>query len=250
MAKKFKPTSTPSNQQLWLYGKHPVSSALKNKQRKIFRLLLTRDNEEWLNQQNILKHNFKVELVSKDEIEKTIGGDPLHQGIAALCAPLMTQNLEDFPITNTTTFAILDQVTDPHNVGAILRSAAAFNISALITPQRHSASQTAILAKSASGALELVPLIEVTNLSRAIDFLKKQNVWCIGLSEHGKRSFDQVDLKGPIAIVLGSEGSGLRRLVAEHCDELVHLKTSMQFSTLNVSNAAALCFWENFKVKF
>jgi 23S rRNA (guanosine2251-2'-O)-methyltransferase len=143
----------------------------------------------------------------------------------------------------------LDQVSDPHNVGAILRSAAVFGAKALILTDRNAPSESGVLAKSASGALEIVPLIRVTNLAHTIKDLKDIGFWCVGFAETGTTTLDQIDLKGKIALVMGAEGDGMRRLTKDLCDFTVSLPTAASFSALNVSNAAAIALYETFKIQ-
>ncbi len=142
---------------------------------------------------------------------------------------------------------VLDQVTDPHNVGAILRTSAAFGVKVLVMQDRHSPSETGVLAKAASGALELVPIIRIPNLASAIQALQGFCFWTVGFAEKESKSIHTIDLKGKIALIMGAEGDGMRRLTKEQCDFSAYLPTVSAFSTLNVSNAAAIALYETYK---
>lgn len=172
----------------------------------------------------------------------------VHQGLAALVDPLpmvdLAELLEDLPPDAPTRLLLLDQVTDPQNVGAILRSAAALGAAGVILTERHAAPESGSLAKAASGALDVLPLVRVVNLSRAIEALKQAGFWCLGLAAEGEMTLAEAKPTGRIALVLGAEGTGLRRLTREHCDQLVRLPTQGPIDQLNVSNAAAIALYE------
>lgn len=231
----------------WIYGTHAVMAALNNPQRHCHRLC-TLDN---LGSSQYEKH-LRVEQVDQRFFKNLFGDHAVHQGIALEVEPLPSLDiyeiLDSVKEEPSVLFAMLDQVTDPHNVGAILRSAATFGIKALIVPE-HSTPTLAspVLAKTASGALEHVPMIEIVNLNKTIEALKKNDFWIIGLDEEGQKTIAQEDLKGRYVLVIGAEGKGLRRLVCESCDLLLKLPTSPDFTTLNVSNAAAIAFYEFYR---
>ncbi len=235
------------HQSVWLYGHYPVLAALANPDRKLERLLATRDVAE--------RHaadfaaaglSAKPEILSREDLTQRLPAGAVHQGIAALVAPLEETQLEDV-LARCGEHALvlaLDQVTDPHNVGAILRSAAAFGVAGLVVTERHAPADTGVLAKAASGALEIVPLMRATNLARTLDQLKEAGFWLYGLDERGDAGIGGLDLAGRACIVLGAEGEGLRRLTAEKCDRLVTIPTEARLAALNVSNAAAIAAYE------
>ncbi len=242
---------------LWLYGVHAALAALANHERRIERLVLTDDAGRALEGriEKITATRARdgarplpaPEIKSRQEIEGMIGKGAVHQGIALLALPLPDVFLEDVLDATEGTEAVLvvlDQVTDPQNIGAILRSSAAFGARAVIVPGRGAPRPTGALAKAASGALEFVPLIEVTNLSAALDALKARGFWCAGLDSRASQSLGEADLSGRLALVLGSEGKGLRRLVGERCDLLVRVAISDRVESLNVSAAAAIALYE------
>lgn len=236
-----------------LYGIHAVAAAWTNPARKIRDLFVTEAGLEALDSafDKASKDELdrpEPQLVEKDDLDKLLPPGAVHQGVALSCAPLPEVQIEDICIAAandpTATVVVLDQVTDPHNVGAVLRSAAAFGAKAVIVQDRHAPPVTGTLAKTASGAVEVVPLVRVTNLARAIDDLKAAGFWTVALAESGARNLHQVDLTGRSALVMGSEGEGIRRLTGERCDEIVRLPTGGPIGSLNVSNAAAVALYE------
>ena len=231
----------------WLYGIHAVKAAAMNPKRVIHKIA-TLDEKLYTQGRHDLPSTQKVrvEIVDKGFFQKTFAPNTVHQNIAALVEPLPTLHIEDLckdPAPKQV-IAILDQVTDPHNIGAILRSAAAFNIKALILTHTHSPQQFGTIAKAASGAFERVPLVFVTNLARSMEMLKKNGFWCIGMDGTGKDFLTNITGYDKMALVFGSEGQGMRRLTATHCDIIAKIPTCSEFSTLNVSTAAAISFYE------
>lgn len=227
----------------WLYGLHAVAAALRNPDRRPERLLATPNAAERLKKDC---PQARPEVVDRAAIEAVLPPGAVHQGLTLLASPLPARSLEDVLAAHTgaALLVVLDQVTDPQNVGAILRSAAAFGAAAVILPHRHAPPVTGALAKAASGALEHVPLIDVGNLERALQQLKDAGFWCIGLDGSADRSIADGMPGNRLVLVMGAEGSGLRRLTAERCDLLVRLPTQGPIATLNVSNAAAVALYE------
>lgn len=230
-------------QQFWLYGMHAVKAALANPLRLKSRLLLTSEAANSLG-----KLPSFAELASGREIEKHLPPQTPHQGVAMLVNPLDSRDISEIEALarnkEPAVVIILDQITDPHNVGAILRSAAAFGVVAIIQTDKNSAPETGALAKAASGALEVVPLIKVVNLARAMQSLKDMGFWCIGLAMKAEKTLAQLNMQGRIGLVLGAEGEGMRRLTQENCDIIAKLPMPGQMESLNVSNAAAIALYE------
>jgi 23S rRNA (guanosine2251-2'-O)-methyltransferase len=235
----------------WIYGHHAVRAALANPRRRLSKLLLTAEAEaelvaEVAAARGRLGDRLSVARATREELADRLGREAVHQGIAVEAWPLPSPALEIVlaGASPDATLLVLDQVTDPHNVGAILRSAAAFAAAAVIVTQHHSPPETGSLAKAASGGLEQVPLIRVANLAQALQSLKKAGFWCLGLAAEGADPLASANLAGRIALVLGAEGGGLRRLTREQCDLLVRLPTQTGLVQLNVSNAAAIALYE------
>ncbi len=223
-----------------LYGWHTVSEALKNGGRRIRLLLATENAAKRLDEEGIA---HEATIVPVREIDKRLAATPdaVHQGLFAEADALDAPDIEDMPAEGV--LLLLDQITDPHNVGAIVRSAAAFGVKAIVTTNRHSPEATGVLAKSASGGLEHVPFVTVQNLARAMATLRDQGFQIIGLDSEGEEDLDAVKLRAPVALVLGAEGKGLRQLTRETCDVLARIDMPGAIKSLNVSNAAALSLY-------
>jgi 23S rRNA (guanosine2251-2'-O)-methyltransferase len=221
-----------------IYGWHSALAALKNPRRRIHRILATPNARERLSQLGIAA---LPEPVEAHEIARAAGAGAVHQGIAVLSDPLPEPDLGE--LDSARLVVVLDQVTDPHNVGAILRSAAAFGVDALVLTERHGPAESGVLAKAASGGLEHVALVRVKNLARALGELGDMGFLRLGLDSGHAEALEGVDASGKTAIVLGAEGKGLRRLTRETCDRLVRLDMPGPIHSLNVSNAAALALY-------
>lgn len=224
-----------------LFGLHAVEAALTNPRRRILKLLAT-DNAARRIEAAIKERGVERETVTPRELDKMLGADTVHQGIVLETEPLPEPPLDELleSAAEGRPLVILDQVTDPHNVGAILRSAAVFGCGGLIMTRRHSPPLNGTLAKSASGALELVPVHLTQNLARLLGQLKENAVTVIGLDGAAEDALDDAQFPGPTALVLGAEGKGLRALTGETCDRLYRIEAAGALASLNVSNAAAV----------
>ena len=223
-----------------LYGWHTVTMALANPQRQIRKLTLTENAARRLADENI-ETRIAPEIVRPQEIDRLLSPDAVHQGLLAEADPLPSPDIET--LAQEGMVLVLDQITDPHNVGAILRSAAAFAVKAIVTTARHSPEATGVLAKAASGALELVPVITVQNLARALNELNDSGFQTVGLDSEGSEDLSDVVLREPLALVLGAEGKGLRQLTRETCSVVARLDMPGEIKSLNVSNAAVLSLY-------
>jgi 23S rRNA (guanosine2251-2'-O)-methyltransferase len=223
-----------------LYGWHTVTAALANPGRRIRKLLLTENAARRLTEENI-DTRIPPEIVRPTLIDQRLGPDAVHQGMLAEADPLDSPDIDTLPQDGIV--LVLDQITDPHNVGAIMRSAAAFAVKAIVTTARHSPEATGVLAKSASGALELVPLVMVQNLARALTEMNERGFMTVGLDSAGDQNLAAVELRQPIALVLGAEVKGLRQLTRETCSVVARLDMPGEIKSLNVSNAAVLALY-------
>jgi len=223
-----------------LYGWHTVSAALANPERQIRKLYLTENAAKRLADENI-DTRVTPEIVRPSAIDQRLGPDAVHPGLPAEADPLPSPDIET--LTPEGMVLVLDQITDPHNVGAIMRSAAAFAVKAIVTTARHSPEATGVLAKAASGALELVPLVSVQNLARALTALNERGFMTVGLDSQGSEDLGAVALRQPLALVLGAEGKGLRQLTRETCSVVARLDMPGEIKSLNVSNAAVLALY-------
>jgi 23S rRNA (guanosine2251-2'-O)-methyltransferase len=223
-----------------LYGWHTVKAAIENPQRRFHRLLATESAARRLTEDNI-KFPIAPTLVYPEDIAAIAGPNAVHQGLYAEAEPLVPPELED--VVTGGIVVVLDQITDPHNFGAILRSAAAFSVAAVVTTERHSPEATGALAKAASGALEHVPIVTVVNLARALDELHELNTFLVGLDSAGDADLAATPLSAPLALVIGAEGKGLRHLTRVHCDVIARLALPGRITSLNVSNATAVALY-------
>jgi len=223
-----------------LYGWHTVTAALANPRRRIRKLFLTENSARRLADEKI-DTRVTPEIVRPNLIDQRLGPDAVHQGLLAEADPLDSPGIDTLPQEGIV--LVLDQITDPHNVGAIMRSAAAFAVKAIVTTARHSPEATGVLAKSASGALELVPLVTVQNLARALNEMNEYGFLTVGLDSEGDENLDAVTLRQPLALVLGAEGKGLRQLTRDTCSVVARLDMPGEIKSLNVSNAAVLALY-------
>jgi 23S rRNA (guanosine2251-2'-O)-methyltransferase len=239
-----KPHAKPESG-LWLYGLHAVRAALANPKRFAKRAVLTERAAEEIGAK--LLGRVRHEATDMHGVSRILPDGAVHQGVALLVEPLPRRELENV-LTEAAgkrrVVLVLDQITDPHNAGAILRTAAAFGVDAVIVQDRHSPPESGVLAKAASGALDSVPLVYEVNIARALEDLGKLGFWRIALAGDGEAPLRDAMADRDIALVLGSEGGGIRRLVRERCDISAYVPIHSAMESLNVSNAAAIALYE------
>lgn len=223
-----------------LYGFHAVAEALRNPGRVVHKVFATANAAERLAEM-VPTSRVPTTTASGQDLDRLVGPDTVHQGVVAEVDNLPAVDIHDLPDDGLV--LVLDQITDPHNVGAILRSAAAFGVTAVVVTDRHSPEATGVLAKTASGGLEHVPLVSVGNLAQALTLLGERGYWRVGLDSEGDVALEQAVARPPVALVLGAEGKGLRRLTRERCDVLARLDVPGAIKSLNVSNAAAVALY-------
>jgi len=230
-----------------LFGVHAVEAALANPNRSVVRLLATENAAHRL-APLLAKRKLKPEDTSARDLDRLLGPDAVHQGVALEVEPLPPTGLDE--VSPDGILLVLDQVTDPQNVGAALRSAAAFGAAGLVLTERNSPPLQGVLAKAASGALDVVPVILVKNLAQALAEIGELGFMRVGLAEEATETLEAATLARPLALVLGAEGKGLRQLTKERCDRLCRISTQSAFGSLNVSNAAAIALhWASLRAK-
>ena len=245
MAKTSKParqrhrSGSPAPSRAIIYGWHSGLAALQNRERIIHGVYVTKNAANRLAEAGLALSG--VEIRNNRDLDRIAGDGAVHQGLAVICDPLPGRDLT--AIAGAKLVVVLDQVTDPHNVGAILRSAAAFGAGGLIMTARHGPEDTGVLAKAASGGLEHVPVIRVANLARAMDQIADLGFLRVGLDSEHVETIESISDSASLALVFGAEGKGLRRLTKEKCDRLVRLDMPGPITSLNVSNAAAIALY-------
>jgi 23S rRNA (guanosine2251-2'-O)-methyltransferase len=247
--RKPKPHWNPRGSQpaagLWLYGIHAVRAALENPRRKLHRLVATDRAAEELGRKALGR--VRQEVATLEAVGKMLPPGAVHQGVALNCEKLPACDLDEVlkpKAGKRRIVLVLDQITDPHNAGAILRSAAAFGVDAVVVQDRHAPPESGVLAKAASGALDTVPIATVVNIARTMERLGEEDFWRVALAGDGDQPLREAVSATDVALVLGAEGSGVRRLVRERCDTSAFIPIGSAMESLNVSNAAAVALYE------
>lgn len=241
---------------LWLCGKHPVFSILQTKRRQIFEILVTKNSmtelEGFFRKNALSEFNNLVKLVDSDNIIDVCGTSQPHQGLAINCSPLPTKNQNELlhelhaieDKKNLPKLLLLDQISDPHNIGAIIRSAISFGVTKIIFCEHNSPKENATIVKAAAGTMEFCDLVIVTNFNNLIEKIKKIGYWCIGLAGEGQSTLQEAQTYDNIALIVGSEGDGIRSLVKKNCDLLVKIDIDEKVESLNASVATAIALYE------
>ena len=238
----------------FIVGKHAVLEALKNPNRKILRVFLTEESKKNIHResqnQNLLK-DVKVYFKNKKELDKYTGNEGiLHQGYVAEVEHLEDLNLKEFIKNNTDlTFACLDEVTDPRNIGSIIRSAASFNLDGILIKERHFPDESKLMYKSASGCMEHINIFKVSNINTTLKSLREKNFWVYGFDAKSKKKFTEIEWKGNNILLFGSEGFGIHKHTEKYIDFLVKIEMKKTIESLNISNSAAIVFHHIMKSK-
>ena len=243
-------TKRPSKlqaEQYWMFGIHACLAAIKNPNRLIQKVLVTENSYQHIEPAD--KQNFKaLNIVNGNFFNSILPPGSLHQGIAVLTKTLRQDSLESIVFKNQGHMRVrilgLDKAQDSRNIGAIIRSAAAFDVDAIITPDKGSPEENANMARTAAGALEIVPFVRVKNFARALNFLKKNNFWITGLSQNGDQKLEEFSFSSKCALIVGSEGSGLRKLTLDSCDNHVKIDTTNRVESLNIAQATTIALYE------
>lgn len=242
------PAPSGSGRADWIYGHHAVAAAVANPHRRCRRLVATEATAAELQAaaDRAPISRPTIEVLERRDLEALLPPGAVHQGVAVSADPLAATDFADLlaavPEEKAACLVVLDQATDPRNIGAVLRSAAAFGALAVVVQERHAPDATAVIAKAASGALETVPLVRVTNIARSLETAKRHGFWCTGLDAGAAATLAETAFSHRSALVLGSEGRGLRRLVLQRCDQLARIPIAVE--SLNVSAAAAIALYE------
>ncbi len=247
--------NTGSQNSIWLYGKHAVFAALQNKKRKIFQIVSTKNTfselEKFLNKTQLSHLKNLVKIVEGEQISSIVGRDQIHQGIALNCSKLAIKNQNDLleelyslEKEQLPTLLLLDQLSDPQNIGAIIRSAVSFGVKKIIFCEHSAPKETASMCKSSVGAIELADLVIVVNFNNLIEKLKKIGYWCIGLDGNSNTAISEIRDYDHVALVVGSEGDGIRDLVKKNCDVLAKIKIDPSVESLNASVATSIALYE------
>lgn len=240
-----KKKSTPSRDTMWIYGKHAVKAAVLNEKREILRTIALESCKNFFSE---FKHgrSLRIEVSDKNLFASIFGKESIHQGCAVLVRKFCDYSIEELTEdeSDNRPIVFLDQITDPQNIGSILRASAVFGARAVVITENHSPDLTPVIAKAASGALETVPLVRVINFANSINVLKKRGFWIIGLAEESDKMISEIKLDGKFVFIIGSEGDGMRRLTRDNCDFLVKLPVFGSFTTLNAAQAATVSMYE------
>ena len=238
----------------FIVGQHAVIEALRNSKRKVLKVFLTEESKKNIHResqnQNLLK-NVKVYFKNKKELDKYTGKeDILHQGYVAEVEHLDSLVIKEF-IKNKTdlTFACLDEVTDPRNIGSIIRSAASFNLDGIIIKERHFPEESKLMYKSASGCMEFINIFKVSNINTTLKFLREKSFWVYGFDAKSKKNFNEVEWKGNNILLFGSEGFGIKKHTEKYTDYLVKIEINQNIESLNISNSASIVFHHIMKKK-